>query len=164
MMKTGDVLICKRNSFLSKMIQLVTKSNWSHTAIIVEFFGQIYVADMQKKGIELNPIDEWKLKWNYEFICFRNVDVERFNENEIGEKIVSVVGSKTKYDFFTFIFRIPYKLITKKYKFKGDEIETKRMICSQFTGWIHNMNEWWKMTPISQLEYLEKSNKYIKIF
>jgi len=154
-MKHGDILICRRKSFLSRLIRKVTKSEWSHTAMALDIWGQTCIIEMQSKGIELIPIDDWRDKWGYEFIVFRS-ETEP-NTKELGKKALSVVGKKIKYDYFTFIFRIPYKLITKKYKYKGEEIETKRMICSQLTGWLRDLPNWHKMTPESQFDYLKKN-------
>jgi hypothetical protein len=158
-MKTGDILICKRKSFLSKLIRKVTKSEWSHTSAVIDIWGKIYIVEMQSKGVELIAYDEWVDKWKYEYIIFRNpfeIDAAEFSK-----KALSVVGRKTKYDYFTFIFRIPYKIVTNKYKYKGEEIETRRMICSQLTAWLNDLPEWYKSTPEKQFNYLQKN--WIKI-
>jgi hypothetical protein len=154
-MKHGDILICRRKSFLSRLIRKVTKSEWSHTAMILEVWGKIYILEMQRKGVELISYDEWVDKWGYEYVIFRNTKI--FNEKDLGVKALSIVGRKVKYDYFTFIFRIPYKLVTKKYRYMGEEIETKRMICSQLTGWLRDLPNWHKMTPESQFEYLHQN-------
>ena len=153
----GDILICRRNSFLSKMIRKFTKSEWSHTAMVLEVWDRIYIIEMQSKGVELVSFENWIKKWNYTFTRFYSKN--SFDKKELALKAMSIVGDKTKYDYFTFIFRIPYKLVTKKYKYKGEEIETKRLICSQLTGWIHNLPNWHKMTPKSQYNYLNKNWK-----
>jgi len=157
-MNTGDILVCKRQSWLSKLIKKATRSDWSHTATVVEIWDQVYVIEMQSKGVELISFDEWIEKWGYEFLLFRNP--ANFDQKEFAKKALSVVGKKTKYDYFTFMFRIPYKLVTKKYKYRGEEIETKRMICSQLTAWLHDLEGWHKSTPATQYEFL--NNNWIK--
>jgi hypothetical protein len=55
------------------------------------------------------------------------------------------------------LFRIPWKLVSKNYKFKGEGIETKRMICSQLTGYLHRLPYWWEHTPDEQNNFLKKT-------
>jgi hypothetical protein len=152
MLKHGDILVCKRNRLLSKLIRKFTKSVWSHTSLVIEVWGQPYIVEMQSKGVELISYEEWKEKQGYEYVVFRNPD--NFDKKELGIKALSLVGRKTKYDYITFIIRIPYKLLTKKYHYKGEEIETKRMICSQLTAWVHKLPLWHKSIPATQYEYL----------
>ncbi len=152
--KHGDILICSRNSLLSNIIRKATNSKYSHTAIAIEIWGRMYIVDMQRKGVELNTLEEWKSKWRYEYIIYRNINASQ-EYKSIAKRAISIVGRKVKYDLFTFIFRIPWKLITKKYKFNGEDLETKRLICSQLTGWVWKMDKWWEMTPDDQQKYLD---------
>lgn len=161
MLKHGDILVCRRNSFLSRLIRRFTKSEWSHTALFIEVWGKPCIIEMQSKGVELIPLEDWKEKWSYEFIAFRSRD--SFDYKEMAKKALSVVGRKVKYDYFTFIFRIPYKLATSKYRYKGEEIETRRMICSQLTGWIRNLPDWHRMTPETQYRYLRDNWKLVEL-
>ena len=155
-LKHGDILVCRRDSILSNIIRKATKSEWSHTAIVIEIWRKLYIVDMQRKGVELNTVEDWNNKWNYDYVIYRNKNIGLVHAG-IAKRAIRKVGRKVKYDKFTFLFRVPWKLKTGRYKYRGEEIETKRMICSQLTGWIWNMTNWWEMTPDDQVKYMDKS-------
>ena len=102
-LKHGDILMCKRDSFLSGVIRNATKSEWSHTAIIIEIWGRLYIVDMQSRGIELNTFDDWVKKWNYDYIIWRYKNANASYE-KIAKRAVSKVGKRTKYDYITFLY------------------------------------------------------------
>ncbi len=136
------------------MIRRATKSEWSHTSLVVHIWGQPYIVEMQSKGVELISYPEWINKWGYEYIEY--LMPETTDGRVLAVRALAIVGKRTKYDYFTFLFRIPWKLATKDYKFKGEKKETKRMICSQLTGYLHSLPEWWKMTPDDQQKFLKR--------
>ena len=161
-LKHGDILVCRRDSFLSNIIRKATKSEWSHTSLVIEVWGVLYIVEMQSKGIELISYTDWKEKWGYEYIIYRNSKAPLMYK-AIAKSTLQKVGKRTKYDYFTFIFRIPWKLKTERFRYRGEGVETRRMICSQFTGWVWNLKNWWKMTPDDQYIYLESSTNWKQI-
>ena len=60
-------------------------------------------------------------------------------------------------------FRIPWKLKTNKFSYRGEKVEAKRMICSQLTGWVWNLENWWEMTPDDQNKYFRTNKNWEKI-
>jgi len=158
-LKTGDILICTGRSFISKTIMTVTKSSFSHSALYVPSWGQHGVIDSQKDGTNWRPWEPWREKYNYEYIVFRYQ--HSFDEKELAIKAFSKAGT-TGYDFTQFIFRQPWTLLTGSWKNRGDK-EGKRMICSEYTSWVWDLPEWYKLTPQKQYEYLSKSKSFKQI-
>ena len=158
--KTGDILICKGKSWISRAIMKVTKGEWSHTAVAVEVWGEIGVIEAQKNGVNFKMWDSWRRKWDYEFIVFRNM--EEFSARDFSIKAFSVAG-ETPYDWKTFFGRIPYRLFTGKGKVKNNE--QKKMICSEYTAWVWNLPliKGVPQTPQEQFEYLSKNKNWIKL-
>ncbi len=85
------------------------------------------------------------------------------NEKHIQVKAFSKCGDKTGYDFESFILRQPIKLLTGRWRNRGEEKESEKMICSEFTGWVYGMHNWFKMTPDDQYEYLTKSSDWVEV-
>lgn len=159
-LQPGDILICRADRIISKLIMKATHSHWSHTALYVELWGQPSIIEAQSKGIFPKLYEDWKTKWNYEYIVFRKKEID---QKEIQLKAFSKCGGKTAYDFESFIIRQPIKLITGKWRDRGEETEGRKMICSEFTGWVYNLPKWYSMTPQEQYEYLSNSPQYEEI-
>ncbi len=147
-MKTGDILFCAGSKFLSKAIRFVTKSEWSHTALFIEIWGEPYIIDAQKNGINVKPFDKWKAEYNYKFIVMRNPNLG--DEYEFSKKAMSKSGI-TLYDFESLLLRHPIELITGKWKLRPNE--ENRMYCSEYVAWSHNIDQWYRMNPQDVYEY-----------
>jgi hypothetical protein len=159
-LQDGDILICKADRFIPILIKKFTKSEWNHSAIYVESWGMPGVIEAQTDGINWKPWDAWVKEYNYEYIAYRKKTFMDQREN-IARKAFSKCGH-TGYDFFSFILRHPWQLITGKWKNRGKE-EEKTMICSEFVGWVYNMTGWWKMTPDIQKKYMDKATRFNRI-
>ena len=155
-LQTGDILICTGKSFISKTIMKATKSTFSHSALYIPSWEQHGVIDSQKDGTNWRPWNEWRGEYEYNYIVFR--PIFDFNEKEIAIKAFSKAGN-TGYDFISFIFRQPWKLITGSWRNRGNK-EKDKMICSEYTSWVWDLPNWWKLTPQDQYEYLSKSEKF----
>jgi len=66
----------------------------------------------------------------------------------------------TKYDFFTFLVKIPIRLLSnksrfRKYKTKQDD----RQICSEFTSYVWELPQK-EITPQEQHDFLKGSSEW----
>lgn len=158
-LKTGDILICRGNSIISKMIMKVTKGKWSHTCLYGEVWNQPGILEAQSNGVNFKLWDTWINKWGYTYKVYRHRST--FDEKQLMIKAFSKCG-ETKYDFWKFLIRIPIKLITGKWNDKGDK-EDDKLICSAFTGWVWDLLNWQSMTPDDQDKYLDDNDSWIEI-
>jgi len=145
-LKTGDILHCKRKSLLSKLIKFFTQSEYTHTAIVVVLEKEICVVEMQNKGCEIKTFDNWKRKYNYEYVVsYSSV------RPPSARKIMSKSGVMG-YDFELFIIKYPIRLILgrilgREFKVKRSENEDEKMICSEFVAWCYGWGDTQSFTP-----------------
>lgn len=155
-MKTGDIILCKRNTLISKLIRLWTKSDYSHTAMYINIWDQAYIIDAQIDGVNVRPFDKWLEDYKYDYVIFRNPNIDDYKSLSI--KAMTKVGN-TAYDFISLLFKQPFKIIFKKWN-KSKNPEDK-MYCSEFVMWVHNVNESYKMSP--QDVYIYSKENFIEI-
>ena len=160
MLETGDVLLCRREKLLSRLIMRVTKGSWSHSALVIKIGNLTCIVEAQANGIHLKDYDQWLKKWGYKYEAYRTN--KSFNKNDILHKAIARCGT-TRYDFLTFIIRIPIRLLTGKNKDRRDAFKRgKKMICSEFTAWIWDIeiNGTNEITPKEQHLYLKNSKDW----
>lgn len=158
-LRNGDILICTANRFIPNIIKKVTKSKYNHTAIFMNVWGKDGVIEAQEDGINWKPFDVWEKKYEYKYLVYRK-KVNSVLELEIIANKAFEKAGHVGYDFLSFVIRQPWKLLTGKWKYRGDYKEMKYMICSEFVAWVFGMAEWWKMTPDDNKKYMDKSNNY----
>lgn len=143
-LKTGDILHCKGNSWLSRAIRWWTKSDFSnHTAVLVEVWGQIYVVDAQNNGVNPKPLEAWLREYEYEIIVARPITGPR-DVKSFSIRAFLKVGL-TGYDFISLIWRHPWALITGKWK--GSDPNKDRMVCSEYVAWLYQIEKPYRITP-----------------
>ena len=156
-LQNGDILICTSKRVIPRLIKWATRSKWTHTAQYFEVEGIAGIIEAQMDGINWKPLVEWQNKYNYEFIVYRRERLIKIDW--LYDRAFSKAGC-TGYDFVSFVFRQPFKLLTGKWKYKGDYREVKRMICSEYTAWIYDIKGWWKLTPDDVEKFLRRSVRY----
>ena len=162
-MTHGTILFCRRQSWLSKAIRKVSRSEWSHTSLVLELWGVTYIIEMQRKGIMLYTYAEWKRLYNYDYIAFEwEWKDDPFMKRKLAHQALKIVGERKKYDFFMLFVRFPIKIFTGKYYFRGVENEKKRMVCSQLTAYLHGVDHWWKQSPDSLHKSILKNVNFKK--
>ncbi len=162
----GDVLLCRRNSFLSRAILFFQKirkkhTRWTHVAQCVDIWGETYIVDAQKNGVNPRPFKEWMKEFGYDFQIVRPKS-QFFRSPTFYKIALSKVGS-TKYDFASLLLWQPLYIITGKWRGKQHNRATGRMYCSEYIGWLHSMPEWWKMSPQDVADWMKKSIDYVLI-
>jgi len=142
-LKTGDVLHCTGNRFVSKLIRFFTKSKYSHSAMFIEIWGQAYIIDAQKDGVNVRPFDAWKEKYNYTFEVYRlNADLDY---KALSIRALTKVGH-TGYDFESLLIRHPFALMTNSF-WKLDKDDYNRMTCSEYVAWVYGSERAYRFSP-----------------
>jgi uncharacterized protein YycO len=152
-LKPGDILHCSGSRTISKLIKFFTKSKFSHTALYLEIWGQPYVIDAQKDGVNVRPIEDWKKKYNYSYTVSRDESLNDDQKKELCKRALSKTGH-TAYDIESLLLRQPWKLITGKWKEAGDKQE--KMYCSEFVAWVYQVPDYYKMSPEDLYDWCER--------
>jgi len=144
-MKTGDIIACKGNRLLSKLIMKFTNSKYSHVSVAVNINGDVYIAEMQKEGCILIAYDNWQKKYNYTYEVYEPFDRVRLSE------ILSVSGV-VRYDRVSLLIRQPIKIIRekifgKKLTLDKHKDETSKMTCSEYVAWLYRFDNFQDYTP-----------------
>ena len=149
--KTGDVLLVATDSWLGRTIRKVTHSEWSHTGVFVWLWGELFVIEAEKRGIQLTrwadkKYNNGKPKGRKLKYLTPNKPV---NEQKIARFMLPYVGV-TPYDYFGLIQQLVYQTTGR---WPGRKREDKRFYCSEFEAFTyHNMDpsyypKWWEISP-----------------
>jgi len=150
--KTGDVFLSATDSWIGKVIRKITKAKWSHAGIFVWLWGELFVIEAEKHGIQL-------MKWSDKKynngnpknrkLLYLKPKIE-MDEKGIAVLMLSYVGTRD-YDYVALLEQIIYQYSGKWIgrKEKGDN----KFYCSEFVAFIYNkMNSsyypmWWEISP-----------------
>jgi hypothetical protein len=160
---TGDILHCRGNRWISKMIMWFTKSQWSHTAIFAMIEGHPCVIEAQKNGVNVKTFDNWVKEYNYYYEVSRKIGGVK--DRVFLNKALSKAGV-TGYDFISLLVRHPWKIITGSWREMSKHQEDDKMYCSEYVAWCHNLG--WdyanQMTPADVYNYCEINHtEWLKI-
>lgn len=157
-----DILSCQGSSLISKGIRLFTGSRTTHTAQVVSAWGQLYIIDAQKNGVNPKPFDEWVKKYNYKYTIHRP-ELEKLNVNEkqFNIRAFSKSGVK-KYDFFSLFVRQPLFIITGKWIGKKSW-DDEKFYCSDYVGWLWYVPKFWQKSPVQLEKYLDNNSNFKRI-
>jgi hypothetical protein len=156
--QTGDLLHCRGNGVIAKLISFFTKSKVTHTAVAIRLWGQLYIIDAQRKGIIPRSFYSWCNTYKYKFEVQRNPKFKE--EKDFAIKAMSQSG--TDYDFELLLVEYPHKIIAEtvklnlrlRKKFESND----RFICSEYAMWCHGIEQPYKFTPKLVKEYCYKNN------
>lgn len=150
-LRTGDIFVCKRDTFISRAIRWMTKSTWSHTASFAVIEGFDCIIEAQRNGVNIKTYDNWVKEYGYIFEVYRNPDMgsERAFVNRSLQK-----AGVTGYDLISFLIRHPWKIITGSWRKMPIEEEAEEMVCSEFNSWQHRIKGWWQTTPDELHKYM----------
>lgn len=158
---TGDVLHCTGSSLLARLIRKFTKSKFSHTAFVVECWGQIYIVDAQRDGVNPRPFEEWVKKYNYSYVVSRKKNPHKDYGDWISIQAFKKVGS-TPYDFASLLFWYPLYILTGKWHGKTSRKNNdKRLYCSEYVGWLVGIPDYWAASPQEVYDYCIRHNAYL---
>ena len=153
-LKTGDILHCRNKGFQSFVVGLCTKSDITHSAIVISIWNKIHIIEAEpSKGINIKTFKNWQKLNSLDFEVSRLKDS---NEKEDAIKLTSKSGI-TSYPLIKMLLVYTIHYFTNKWI----RIDEDKMWCSAFAGWFRSYKDWQTMTPVD-LYNREKSNKNIK--
>ena len=141
-LKTGDILHCTGKRLLSRLIRKFTKSKFSHSALFIEIWGQPYIIDAQRDGVNVRPWNDWCNQYNYTILAHRSPKVVDYIE--LSKRAMTKVGN-TAYDIEGLILKQPFELITGKWNRKKNEED--KMYCSEYVAWVYAAERSYRMSP-----------------
>jgi len=153
-LQTGDILHCHGKGWLSNTIGWFTKSWITHSAVVVEVWGQTYVVDAQHNGVNPKPLEAWLRKYNYDVIVARP-KIGPKDPRTFSIRAFMKVGL-TGYDYKSLIFKQPWAIITKTWKIKKNN--TNKMICSEYVSWLYGIEKPYRITPAKLYDFTQKGN------
>lgn len=135
--KDGDILLYKGKSLLSKIIRLLTKSEYSHAGIAVWWNDRLMVLEAVGKGVILTPMSKNLKHYKGTVHWFtskkaipytKRLNMVQFAQQELGKEY-----SKWKLIVFG------YKLLFGKDRDKKDKFrKTNSLVCSHYVAQIYN--------------------------
>lgn len=156
-LKTGDILHCRRETILSKIIRWFTRSDFAnHTAIVIECWGQIYVVDAQKDGVNPRPLRAWLDTYKYDVIVART-KVGPKDLNAMSIRAFMKVGN-TGYDFKSLLLKYPWWTITGKWKKEADPEE--KMFCSEYVAWVWQFENSERIDPAALMAHTRSHTNF----
>lgn len=160
-LEPGDILSCTSNGWLGKMIQLITKSRISHSALVIDIWGELYIIDSQKDGTNPRKLDDWMKRYSYKFQVHRPID-GKFNIKNIQKRALSKSG-KTPYDFKSLLWFQPIYVLTGKWVGHTHEFAEENMYCSEYVSWVYNIGRFWEKSPADLFEYLNNNKNQFEL-
>ena len=147
-LKTGDIILVHTpfdllppTTWLSALIRFFDKTYYNHCKLVVCNWGVPFINEALVRGIETCN-SNYNLKGK--IIVIRRPK-ENFDEQYFAILANSFVGD-TKYNFFALIQQLIYRsfgiwISTNK------DLSTDKFYCSDYCAYMHNMKEWWKISP-----------------
>jgi len=160
-MKTGDIIACRGNRLISRLIMAFTKSKYSHVSVALAIHDDIYIVEMQHAGCDLISLDNWIKKYNYKYEVYRPVD-------PVSLKLILSKASTTKYDLRSLFLRQPLKIIKERITGKKSTLrkvknEDSKMTCSEYVAWLYEIEDYYDMTPDDVVkECLDRGYELVK--
>lgn len=140
-LKTGDIVFCSGSYLFSKAIQKLTKSTWSHVAVIYkdEELGRVLVLEAEPRiGIRLIPLSSYLKDYSYTrrpykgkiFITQLNTHLENENLNKgISFGLDELTRPYDNWEIFRIFLRILFKI--------GKKEKNRNYICSELVQAIY---------------------------
>jgi hypothetical protein len=153
--QTGDILLYRKNSFLSKAIQWFEKCPWSHASLVFDVYGEILVSEAEAKGLIANDIPT-SIK-DCEILILR----PKFEVNPvILSKFIAPNLGKHRYGFIRLtIVQIVWQLFHKWILNESKYDKLRRVICGMWVAYVYyNLSgekyflRWYRDTPASIFE------------
>lgn len=123
------ILYKKDKSFLSRLVSMVTRSNYTHSALLVQKDGQCYFSDSSlNKGITIVPLHKIPeyLK-DREFEIYQICGTTKQGDLEALQKMEDLVG--LSYDIQGASLWLLYRAL----KAVGIRLKNKKMYCFEYT-------------------------------
>jgi hypothetical protein len=154
--KTGDLMLCSGQAFLSKAIRWFTNSKVNHSGMFYWNYDQLMIIEEDKysRGVGLIMTSYEKYLQSGKKIFIRRPKF-KVDGSEYGKFMLPFMG-KVKYSFFDLIIAHPFYVITRKLGrpvwIGGTTLKDDRTVCSGWCAYVYNeftklFPNWYKMTP-----------------
>lgn len=153
--KNGLLVSCNRSFKLSDLstwpsliIRSGTRSNWSHTALMIKLYGMVFVIDSDfgrgRNGVGITPWNEW-IKTKKDIHIF-DPNIPGQNGSDLVRRMLSVTGI-ANYDLKGLAAEA-HKVLKGRFpeSHNGDGAD-KAFYCSEYAGWALYVQEYWKYSP-----------------
>lgn len=127
-LKDFDILICRGNKEISKLIMKSTGGEWSHTCQVHYINGKLCIAGAQKEGFFPRPIERWNKEFNYTYEIYRFKD--GFFSKSYNREIIEMYGAD--YDIKHLTVGFWRKILFGK-KVKRKYLIDNELICTEAT-------------------------------
>lgn len=153
-LKTGDLLLVRGNSLLSKAIRLFTRSEYNHAGLLWWAYDELFVIEEDKAGkfvgLITTKFDDY-LKSGKKLLIRR--PVFPVDGSEYGKFMLPLLG-RTRYSFWDLIVAQPFYILSgKRVWIGGWSMKDHRTVCSGFCGFVYNhfntelFQNWYKLAP-----------------
>jgi hypothetical protein len=157
-LKSGDILHCTRQSFLSKIIRRSTQSDKvSHTALFILIEGHPFIIDSQWDGTRMRSLEEWNRTYNYDVIITRSN-----SWNPTSKELIKQIKPylNKAYGYWDLVKHWVYGKTGWWMKGKREE---QFLTCSEFVSRLRNKKDAYKTNPFKLYVWLlEKGDDIIE--
>ena len=123
----GDIILIRKNRFISKAICTWTNSFFSHVGVIVKHGDKWFIVDSNEKGVDIDPLVR-RLETT-EAVSILRPKASKVKINKAVKKLEKFTDTKTPYDFLLFLRIAIETAIKVKLNFN-----TKGFTCSEFSA------------------------------
>ena len=109
MIQSGDILLCKGNSFVDRLIKWGTKSVYSHVSVVASAALGLVIEAIPAGGVRAISIKNYKTKYD----IYRIKDPASFRVSEVTAYLIKMLARK--YDFESTI-RLTGKIALRRLK------------------------------------------------
>ena len=163
--QAGYVLLYRSNKLISRLIRFFQKSPYYHAGLVVELWGELFVAESDRHGLTVNRLID-SIKGDGITILQPKFE---YDPIQINKFVIPILG-KHKYDMMSLFFYQVIYLMTGKWIGRRDEHASKRLYCSEFVAYVFHclyqkFDDWYKTNPRMIFEnpnfnHFELENKY----
>ena len=134
-------------SFISSAIRIFTAGKYTHSAITIMIWGELFVIDSDTFGIIPRRWDSWKKNRAYIHVFDPNVLKTPEEEKEYCLKLMAKSG--IAYDFKSIYYQLNYQVDGTYEGVTDPDKAANNFICSEYFAWSYNLKDWWKRSPIN---------------
>jgi len=149
--QVGDIGLVNGRTWLARAIKffmnifriilkLPRRKLYNHAFLIIDVWGNLYVAEALAKGITIRPWKSSPYNGSNRIKMLRLKDeLNKKEKEEISKYCISFALEPTRYDIFNFFFQILLILFGRWYGPSGEEAK-KRLYCSEAVAtWINEI-------------------------
>lgn len=143
----GDVLLYHSHNLISKVIRFFIKSPFSHASLVVELWGELFIAESTMKGLTVSPLRD-SIKGSKILILKPKMEIDPIKINKF---VIPLLG-KHKYDLMSsLIFQFIFLITGKWIGLRGVQAKN-RLYCSEFVAFVffslYNIfPDWYEINP-----------------